>query len=97
MLINMKFINYYQENDNIFLKKRSIFSQKNINSEESLRNWLTCFGWSAAFCRSVFTLLLGWFVILVTGCLKMEAVWRTGNVVFRSGLAFRTDKHKQVG
>lgn len=32
------------------------------------------------------TLLLGWLVILVTGCLKMDAVWRTGSAVFRSGL-----------
>lgn len=53
--------------------------------------WRTCFGWSTAFCRSVFTLLLGWFVTLVTGCLKMDAVCRTGNVVFKSGLACKTD------
>jgi len=53
--------------------------------------WLTCFGWSTAFCGSVFTLLLGWFVTLVTGCLKMDAVCRTGSVVFKSGLAFKRD------
>lgn len=35
---------------------------------------------------SLFTLLLGWLVILVTGCLKMDAVCLTGRAVFRSGL-----------
>lgn len=52
----------------------SFFSQK---------SWRGC---STAFCGSLFTLLLGWLVILVTGCLKMEAVCRTGSAVFRSGL-----------
>lgn len=47
---------------------------------------LTCLGWSTAFCGSLFTLLLGWLVIFVTGCLKMDAVCRTGSAVFRSGL-----------
>jgi hypothetical protein len=31
-------------------------------------------------------LLLGWLVIFVTGCLKMDAVCRTGSAVFKSGL-----------
>lgn len=31
-------------------------------------------------------MLLGWLVILVTGCLKMEAVCLTGRAVFKSGL-----------
>lgn len=31
-------------------------------------------------------MLLGWLVILVTGCLKMDAVCLTGRAVFRSGL-----------
>lgn len=31
-------------------------------------------------------MLLGWLVILVTGCLKMDAVCLTGSAVFRSGL-----------
>lgn len=53
----------------------------------------TCLGWSTAFCGSVFTLLLGWFVTLVTGCLKIDAVCRTGSVVFKSGLALRTDSN----
>lgn len=47
---------------------------------------LTCRGCSTAFWGSLFTLLLGWLVILVTGCLKMEAVCLTGRAVFRSGL-----------
>lgn len=76
--------------------KQIHFLPKNIESD-SLKKHLTCFGWSAAFCGSVFTLLLGWLVILVTGCLKIEAVWRTGNVVFRSGLALRKDKHMRLG
>lgn len=47
---------------------------------------LTCRGCSTAFWGSLFTLLLGWLVILVTGCLKMDAVCLTGRAVFRSGL-----------
>lgn len=47
----------------------------------------SCLGWSTPLCKSVFTLLLGWFVTLVTGCLKMDAVCRTGSVVFKSGFA----------
>lgn len=58
---------------------------------------LTCRGWSIAFCGSVFTLLLGWLVTLVTGCLKIDAVCRTGSVVFKSGLALRTDGNTQRG
>lgn len=46
---------------------------------------LTCRGCSTAFWGSLFTLLLGWLVILVTGCLKMDAVCLTGRAVFRSG------------
>lgn len=42
-----------------------------------------------AFCGSVLTLLLGWLVTFVTGCLKMEAVCRTGRDVFRSGLPYQ--------
>lgn len=49
---------------------------------------LTCRGCSTAFCGSLFTLLLGWLVILVTGCLKMDAVCLTGRAVFRSGLPY---------
>lgn len=41
-----------------------------------------------AFCGSVLTLLLGWLVTFVTGCLKMDAVCRTGRDVFRSGLPY---------
>lgn len=52
----------------------------------------TCLGWSTAFCGSVLTLLLGWLVTLVTGCLKMEAVCLTGSDVFRSGLPLKTHK-----
>lgn len=50
----------------------------------------TCRGWSTAFWGSVLTLLLGWLVTLVTGCLKMDAVCLTGSDVFRSGLPCRT-------
>lgn len=53
---------------------------------------LTCRGCSTAFWGSLFTLLLGWLVILVTGCLKMDAVCLTGRAVFRSGLPCR-DRH----
>lgn len=34
-------------------------------------------------------MLLGWLVILVTGCLKMDAVCLTGRAVFKSGLPCR--------
>lgn len=47
---------------------------------------LTCLGCSAPLCGSVFTLLPGWLVTLVTGCLKMDAVCLIGRAVFRSGL-----------
>lgn len=50
----------------------------------------TCLGWSTAFCGSVLTLLLGWLVTFVTGCLKIDAVCRTGRDVFRSGFPYRT-------
>lgn len=50
----------------------------------------TCLGWSTAFCGSVLTLLLGWLVTFVTGCLKIEAVCRTGRDVFRSGFPYTT-------
>lgn len=50
----------------------------------------TCLGWSTAFCGSVLTLLLGWLVTFVTGCLKIEAVCRTGRDVFRSGFPYST-------
>lgn len=50
---------------------------------------VTCLGWSIAFWGSVLTLLLGWLVTLVTGCLKMEAVCLTGSDVLRSGLPFK--------
>lgn len=55
-------------------------------SKHLLFSWLTWRGCSFIRCGSDFTLLLGWFVTLVTGCLKIDAVCLIGNVVFRSGL-----------
>lgn len=32
----------------------------------------------------------------MTGCLKIDAVCRTGSVVFKSGLALRTDRNQSI-
>lgn len=60
-------------------------------------NRRTCLGWSTAFWGSVFTLLFGWLVTFVTGCLKMEAVCLTGSDVFKSGLPLKISNTEKGG
>lgn len=90
----------YDEGNFAFRKIVSIWiviSRSNLKMGILIWNWsvdeqwqwkcpvLTCRGCSVTRCGSDRTLLLGWLVTLVTGCLKMEAVCLMGKVVFKSG------------